>query len=171
MVKIQKPLEEKQVLHLLATRSASLGCGLAAICPHTLQGTHTSKKASSHFLQPAEVSPGGNEGGRRGNGGVVASQPGATASARSLGQVPPLSTGGRAVRVQSRIRISGRSGGGTRSPCYTPMGFPHPLGLPWNLHGSILRNLYPYLKVTFQGEVGSLHAHLVFRISLCFRWL
>lgn len=31
------------------------------------------------------------------------------------------------------------------------------LGSPCNLHGST-RNIYPYLKVTFQGEAGSLHA-------------
>lgn len=41
-------------------------------------------------------------------------------------------------------------GGGTWSPWHTPVGFPHPLplDLPCNLH------LYPYLKETFQGEVG-----------------
>lgn len=61
MVKIQNPLEEKQVLHFLATPSASLGCGPGIYLPNTLQGTHTSYKVSPHFLQPTEVSPGGNE--------------------------------------------------------------------------------------------------------------
>lgn len=39
MVKIQNPLEEKQVLHLLATPSASLGCGLGIyLCPIPCRG-------------------------------------------------------------------------------------------------------------------------------------
>lgn len=44
-------------------------------------------------------------------------------------------------------------------PTVYPHGLPHPLplGLPGNLDGYIRWNLYPYLKVIFQGEVDSLH--------------
>lgn len=53
---------------------------------------------------------------------------------------------------------------GQEPNAYTPIVLPHPLllGLPvTNLHGSVLQNIYPYLKVTFQGEVGSLHAWIL----------
>lgn len=47
-----------------------------------------------------------------------------------------------------------------RSPMHTPRcpSTPSSLGSPCNLQGPILRTVYPYLKVTFQGEAGSLHA-------------